>query len=174
MKKNAIWRAGLWYLVAFLGVALDQITKWLAVRYLKPMDTLPLWKNVLHLTYATNRGAAFSILADRRWVFMSVSVLSIVLLAALVWYFRRGSAPFCLSLSMLLGGGVGNMIDRVMLGYVVDFIDFRAIHFAIFNVADCFVCIGCALLLIDVLFLDKRQGKTLPDAEQKEEEKHVG
>lgn len=134
-------------IVAFT-VAADQLTKYLAIKYLTAVDTVPLIKDILHLTYVENTGAAFGMMKDKRWVFMTVSVVAIFAIAWILWMYGRELVFASVCLSMVLGGGIGNMIDRVMLGYVVDFIDFRAINFAVFNGADSFVCVGAALLII--------------------------
>lgn len=151
--------------VVLLGILADQLTKWLAVRYLRDVETVPLWRGVLHLTYVENRGAAFGILSEHRWVFLVVS--SVALVAILVYLFlsKKQSTLSTVALSMIISGGIGNMIDRILLGYVVDFIDFTLINFAVFNAADSFVCIGAALLLIAILREPgegKRQKKDTP------------
>ena len=134
-----------------LAVALDQISKALAVAYLKPIGTLPLWKDVFHLTYRINYGAAWSMFADEPWVFMSISSLAIV--AILVYYFwdKKLTPAIRYPLAMILGGGIGNMIDRIFVGYVVDFFDARFINFPVFNVADCFVTVGAFTLFFVIL-----------------------
>ena len=139
-------------IVAFV-VAADQVTKALAVKFLQPIDTIPIIKDALHLTYAENKGAAFGILADSRWVFMSISTVAILaLLFSLYAGFMRGGLTLStISICLIAGGGIGNMIDRTALGYVVDFIDFRLIDFAIFNVADSAVCVGAGLLMLSVV-----------------------
>ena len=111
---------------------LDQLSKYLTVLYLKPVGTFPILQDALHLTYVENRGAAFGMLADSRWVFMVVSAVSIVALSVYLIRKKPKSRLLCLSLAFVIGGGIGNMIDRVALGYVVDMIDFRLIHFAVF------------------------------------------
>ena len=145
-------REGLVYTaIILLGIGLDQLTKWLAVRFLAPVDTVPLIKDALHLTYVENRGAAFGMLADDRWVFL---VASSVLIAVLIPYLYLGLAEGRLasvSVAMIVAGGIGNMIDRLTLGYVVDFIDVRLIHFAVFNGADSFVCVGACLLALSLV-----------------------
>ena len=147
-------------IVTALAVVLDQITKALAVAYLKPIATLPLWDGVFHLTYRINYGAAWSLFADTPWVFMTVSSIAIV--GILVYYFRDKKLtpavryPLC----MILGGGIGNMIDRIFVGYVVDFLDARIIHFPVFNVADCFVTVGAFLLFFVLLSDVIREAKT--------------
>lgn len=132
-------------------VGLDQLSKWLVVTYLKGNPSVPLWDGVLHLTYVENTGAAFGMLKDHRWVFL---IFSSVAILALLYYLIRHKPTdrvtyYCLL--AIVGGGIGNMIDRVALGYVVDFIDFRLIHFAVFNVADSFVTVGAILLMVHLL-----------------------
>ncbi len=134
-------------------VALDQLTKWLAVVYLMGEPSFPLWKDVLHFTYVENTGMAFGMLKDHRWVFMVFSTVAIVALLIYLIKFRPKSMWMQVSVAMIVGGGIGNMIDRIALGYVIDFIDFTLIDFAVFNVADSFVCVGAGILIL-CLFLD--------------------
>ena len=137
--------------IVAIGILLDQLTKWLAVRFLEPIDTCPLLEGVLHLTYAENRGAAFGMLANNRWIFLIVSSVAIL---AMIGYLFSGLSEGKLagiSLAMLISGGIGNMIDRVALGYVVDFFDFTLINFAVFNVADIFVTVGACCLILSLL-----------------------
>ena len=151
-----------WLILTALTVAADQLTKYLAVKFLKPVDTVPLIDGVLHLTYLENRGAAFGMLKDHRWIFMVTSTIAIaaVLVFMMVGYKKHYSPLLYTGLAMIAGGGVGNMIDRTLLGYVVDFIDFRLINFAIFNVADSFVCVGAVVVVIWVIMSDIREKKT--------------
>lgn len=136
-------------LAIILGsVCLDQLTKWLAVVYLQGEPSFPLWKGVLHLTFVKNEGAAFGILSNHRWVFMLVSTVAIIGLTVYLFRFCRMDKWAKVSFAMMIGGGIGNMIDRVLLGYVVDFIDFTLINFAVFNVADSFVTVGAGILIV--------------------------
>ena len=146
----------IWLAVIIVTVFLDQLTKYLTVLHLKPIDTLPIIEDVFHFTYVENTGAAFGSLKDARWVFMIVSSVAIVaILGYMVWrtYIKKNPLPWveALSLTLIVGGGIGNMIDRTLLGYVVDMIDFRLIDFAVFNVADSFVCIGAGLMILSLL-----------------------
>jgi signal peptidase II len=144
-----------------VGILADQLTKLLAVVHLSEISTFPLWKGVFHLTYVENRGAAFGMLAEHRWIFMVVS--SVAILALLAWLvLSKDLRPLSvISLSMIASGGIANMIDRMRLGYVVDFFDFTLIDFAVFNVAYCFVCIGAGILaLAMVLDLVREKKKT--------------
>lgn len=145
----------LWIAVCFAVILADQLTKLLARIYLKPVGDAPLIKGVLHLTYVENRGAAFGILSDSRWVFM---LLSCVAVGAMIIYtaVRRKTLSDMggAALSLIIGGGIGNLIDRAVIGYVTDFINFEFIHFAVFNIADSAVCVGAVLLIIYVIFFD--------------------
>ena len=119
----------LWLIPIALSVILDQITKYLAITNLKPIDTVPLIEDVIHLTYLENRGAAFGILKDHRWVFMVTSTLAVIaIIVFMMAFYKKHFSPLLyLGLALIAGGGIGNMIDRISLGYVVDFIDFRLI-----------------------------------------------
>ena len=144
----------LMYAAIILGIILvDQLTKWLAVKYLMPIDTQPIIEGVIHLTYLENRGAAFGMLAGAPWVFNTFSVVAIVAILLYLYLGHADTRLYAIPLCMIAGGGIGNMIDRTMLGYVVDFIDFRLINFAVFNGADSFVCVGAGLLIL-ALVLD--------------------
>lgn len=178
--------------IILFGIGLDQITKYLAVTSL-PIDAsedVKVWEGVFHIRCISNDGAAFGMLDDHRWIFMTVStVVIIAVLAFLVIRFRRIPLLLGIALSMVVSGGIGNMIDRIALGYVVDFIYFVPIDFPCFNVADSFVCIGSALMFICVLFMpdtDKKSAEAqtpvaesvtetdAPDGEETAEEKAAG
>lgn len=152
-KKRSPLEYFLYTGIIILGIILDQLTKWLSVTFLAKVNTVPLISGVLHLTYVENRGAAFGMLSGHRYVFM---ILSTVMIVGLLIYLYMGLAEnklYAISISMIISGGIGNMIDRIALGYVVDFIDFRLINFAVFNGADSFVCVGAGLLVL-ALILD--------------------
>ena len=129
------------------AIALDQLTKWLTVTCLEYRETVPLWQDVFHFTYERNEGAAFGMLSDHRWVFMVISTVAIIGLLIYLFRFTPKSKIMQISLAMIAGGGIGNMIDRVYLGYVIDFIDVRLINFAVFNIADSFVTVGAFLFM---------------------------
>ena len=160
-KKSVI----LYLLIIALGIYLDQITKRLAVELLKPIHDFPLIEGVFHLTYSENRGAAFGILSNDRWVFMTFSTVMILALCVYLFYPKKQTGRlFSLAIAIIVAGGIGNMIDRVSLGYVVDFFYFKLINFAIFNVADVFVCVGAGLLVLAVLL------ETVDEIRKKKEE----
>ena len=143
---------------AALLVAADQLMKYWANTSLSQVDTLPLIDGVLHLTYHQNYGAAFSILQGKR-VFL-LAFTGIMLLAILVLLLSRRIQNRLLtaSLSLILSGGVGNLLDRLLRdgGFVVDYIDFRLIHFPVFNLADICVCVGTGLLIMYVFLAEGR------------------
>lgn len=138
-------------IVIVLAIGIDQLSKYLVTANLKDIGTLPLIEDVFHFTYVENRGAAFGMLADHRWVFMVLSVLGIAALIAWLVIEKPKSLWLKLAVSLIIGGGIGNMIDRVLLGYVIDFIDCRFINFYVFNIADSCVCVGCALFMLTVI-----------------------
>jgi signal peptidase II len=151
------------------GIIIDQFTKWLAVKYLIPVGSVPLIKfgdvQVLNLTYVENTGAAFGMLKNAPWVFNTVSVVAIIVMLGYLFLGHAQTKLTGISLAMLVSGGIGNMIDRATLHYVVDFIDFRLINFAVFNGADAFVCVGAGMLVLALILEMKEEAKKL--AEQK-------
>lgn len=141
----------IWLCVIAASVIADQVTKLLTVANLTEGQSVALIPEVLHFTYVQNEGAAFGMLADHRWVFMVISSVAIVALGIYLWKFRPESAWACTALSLIIGGGIGNMIDRVRLPYVIDMIDFCAfpsLWMWVFNVADACVCVGAGILLV--------------------------
>lgn len=156
------------FLIIIIIIAADQLTKRWAFNVLRHLETIPIIKNVLHLTYAENTGAAFSILKGHRWIFIAVSSFALLVIFYLL-FIRRISHPLAvISLSMIAGGGIGNMIDRVSAGYVIDMVDFRLINFAIFNLADSFITIGAILFALVFLtnqnILNKRPNTSKSNA----------
>ena len=144
----------LFYCLFIAGIVVaDQVTKILVVQ------NIPLYANVqaipglFHLTYVQNTGAAFSSMEGMRWVFVAIFVVLTVLL--LLEYFKKPMPfrPFerwCIA--AIYGGGLGNVIDRIFLGYVVDMIELDFMRFAVFNVADIFITCGCAALIVSLFF----------------------
>ena len=141
----------LWIILLVLIIFADQLSKWLVVAYLQGKESVYLIKGVLRFTYVENDGAAFGMLDDHRWVFL---VLSTVMIIALIFYivkYKPSSKWVMTSLILIVGGGIGNMIDRILLGYVIDFIDFCAFPNLwrwVFNIADSAVCVGTFMLSV--------------------------
>ena len=153
-------------LIPVICIVLDQIVKYWAATDLQARGTIPLWEGVFHLTYCENTGAAFSMFSDNRWVFMVFSVIAMMIMTYLLVKFHGRHWLLSVSLAAVLGGGIGNMIDRGLSGYVVDFLDFQVMKFAVFNVADIFVTCGSVALAVYILFIEPKVEKRLQ--EQKE------
>jgi len=159
LKKQKIIEYVIYSVIIAVGIGLDQLTKLLAVKYLEPVSTVPIIKDVLHLTYVTNDGMAFGMLDDQRWIFMSVSVIMIAVLGYLLYSGKLENKLYKISVAMIISGGIGNMIDRIVLGEVIDFVDFRIINFAVFNFADSVVCVGAGLLVLALVLDIAREAK---------------
>ena len=132
-------------------VILDQISKYIVVANLGLHESIEIIPGILRFTYIQNDGAAFGSMDEHRWVFMTLSTVMILAIIVLILIWDKPKPTFYVGASMALGGGIGNMIDRIAYGYVVDFIDFCAfpeIWHWIFNGADSFVCVGAAILAI--------------------------
>ena len=141
----------IWIAIIAGAVALDQVTKLLVINFLDKNEPFIVINGIFRFSYVENRGAAFGSFSDNRWVFMIISTVTILALLIYMWKFRPDSRLACTALSFIIGGGIGNMIDRIYLGYVVDFIDFYAFPNLwkwVFNVADSFVCIGAAMMIL--------------------------
>ena len=143
-------------LFAGLVAAADQFTKYLVMQNLGLYEEVTLVPGVLGLTHVRNQGAAFSSFQGMRWLFLLI--FAVFTLALLYEYFRKpmpfaGVERWCLA--AIYGGGLGNVIDRVRLGYVVDMLETLFMEFPVFNLADCFICCGCVLLMVRLAFFNK-------------------
>lgn len=134
-------------------IVLDQVTKILAYNSLQGSEEITFIPHFLGFTYVKNEGAAFGILANSRWVFMLFSTIAIIAMIYLLVNNKKSHPLFLISLSMLIGGGIGNMIDRIARGYVIDFLKFLFVNFPVFNIADCFVTVGATILAIYLIFI---------------------
>jgi signal peptidase II len=142
-------------IIFLFSIVSDQLTKLWAIDVLKDGESIKLIGNFLRFTYAENKGAAFSILQNQLWFFIIATVVMLGILGYM-FFMTKNLTPFSrLSISMIAGGAIGNFIDRLRLGYVVDFIDVRFgsfYNFPIFNIADSFVVCGTILMIILILF----------------------
>ena len=139
-------------------VLLDIVSKYLTLQLLVPLGReVVVIPKVLNFCYVENTGAAFGILKDHRWIFMTLSVLLIAILIVVLKTSKIDHILFKVSISMILGGGIGNMIDRIFVGHVVDFIKAAFIDFPVFNIADSAVVLGTAALAVYFIFFDKPQ-----------------
>lgn len=134
-----------------VGVGLDQLTKYLVVSNMALHESIDIIPGVFRFTYIQNDGAAFGSLDNARWVFMVLSIVAIIGILVYMFWKKPQDKLMLSALILIVSGGIGNMIDRIALGYVIDFIDFCAfpkIWMWVFNVADSFVCIGAGLLIL--------------------------
>lgn len=161
----------LFLLVTAGVVILDQITKLIVIKCVAEGTVAFGVNGLFHLVHIKNEGAAFGMLADHPWIFQVLSVLAIIAIGVYVFISTRAkknSLLKLLSLGFIAGGGIGNMIDRIAFGKVTDFIDLDFLHFslfghrfdfAVFNVADSFVTVGCVMLIIYVIIDEIRTTK---------------
>lgn len=140
-------------------IGLDQLVKYWAVQVLQPVSSISMIDGVFSLTYLENRGAAFSILQNQVW---PLALIGVVIVGIIFWAIHTKKVTEPLGkwgLYCIIGGALGNMIDRVLRGYVVDMFDFQLIHFPVFNVADILVCVGVGLFCLYVLFFSEKEEK---------------
>lgn len=150
----------IYFFVILAVCVLDQLTKVWALDFLSEVSSKTVIDGVLDFTFVKNDGMAFGLLGDHRWVFMVLSTVGILAMLAYLIYLKGNGKLFCFSLSLVIGGGIGNMFDRVALGYVVDFIDvtlFGKYWTWVFNVADSAICIGAVLLMLAVILEEKKK-----------------
>ena len=159
----------LFFLLSVVLVAADQITKALAVAYLKPVTTFPIIRDVLHLTYSENTGAAFSILNGFRWGFVILAVIVCGVVIYLNAARKIESKLFYVASILIVSGAIGNVIDRIATGAVVDFIDFRLINFPVFNFADICLTVGVVLLFVFFLFFYGKEKKVAKEEAENDE-----
>ena len=162
-----------YFFIILFVCALDQFTKLyamdfianstgLTVETLRQGASVPIIDKVLNFTYIENDGMSFGLLDDKRWIFMSLSVIGILLMIGYLIYIKGKEKMLSFALALVIGGGIGNMFDRISLGYVVDFIDVCCFDFWMwtFNVADSAICIGAGFVIL-ALLLDYKQEKKL-------------
>lgn len=146
------------YILIMIGaIALDQLVKYLVVRGMALGESIPVIDGIFHITRFHNTGAAFSSFEGQRVLLIALPLVLIAAGLIYMWRHKSENRLLLASIAMIIGGGIGNLIDRVLLGYVVDMFDFRV--FPIFNVADSFVMVGCILLCVYVLFFSDSNRK---------------
>ena len=145
----------LFYVIAIVLIVMDQLSKFATIKWLKPIGTITVVEGIFDLNYVENRGAAFGIMQNQRWIFIC---LTIIITLALIFYkakYKPKDKVLNTSICLLVSGAIGNLIDRIFRGYVVDMLEVTFINYPVFNVADCFVVIGAVLLSIYILFIYK-------------------
>jgi len=150
-------------LVAIVVAVADQVTKWAIVEWVPLYGNVPL-NSFMNLTHQKNSGAAFSFLADaggwQRWFLAALASVVSVVIAVWLWRIRNaGQTVLSAGLALVLGGAIGNLVDRILLGHVTDFIQvwFGSWAFPSFNVADAGISVGAVLLIVDALFFSGRE-----------------
>ncbi|MDR3579185.1 MAG: signal peptidase II [Oryzomonas sp.] len=148
--------------IAIVGLVADQLTKLYIDRSMQMFQSIPVIDGLFNITYVRNKGAAFSFLSQASWrlpFFIAISAVAAVVIVIAFNRLRNDQRLAQVSLAMIFSGAVGNLIDRVRRGEVVDFLDvyWRAYHWPAFNVADSLICVGVALLALDMLREEQRQ-----------------
>ncbi len=149
-----------YYILALIILILDQWTKWIVVTQMELRQQIPIIENLLYFTSHRNKGAAFGILQGQMWLFFIVTVVVVVFVVYYMNKYAKESKLLGISLGLVLGGAIGNFIDRLFRGEVVDFIDVYIFtyDFAIFNVADMALVIGVGILMVQI-FLEERNAR---------------
>ena len=150
---------GILIVFSVLIVVIDQVSKYLTVANIALGEAVPAIPGLFQLTYLKNTGMAFSLLEGGRWFFLVMTAVAFVLMFVAVKKKWINHPVGLWALASIAGGAVGNLIDRVRLGYVIDMIEVTFVDFAVFNIADSFVVIGAILLVIYAFFFDKAEEK---------------
>ncbi|MGL5694340.1 MAG: signal peptidase II [Peptostreptococcaceae bacterium] len=143
-------------LIIVLLIGLDQLSKYWALNYLKEAGSIPVIENIFHLTYVENRGAAFGMFQNNQMIFVVVALIASIVG---LYYLHTKKVHLIgkVGILLIISGAIGNLIDRVRLGFVVDYFDFRIIWEYVFNVADVFVVVGTILLCVYILFFEDKE-----------------
>jgi signal peptidase II len=147
------------YIIAFIIILLDQITKWLIVKELEIGEKIEVIKNIIDITSYRNRGAAWGMLQNQMWLFYGITLIVIIGIVFYLQKYAKNQLLLGISLSLMLGGAIGNFIDRLFRHEVVDFVQvyIGSYDFPIFNLADSALCVGVIFLIIDVLVDGKKE-----------------
>ncbi len=144
-----------YYLIILAALVLDRVTKYIVDSNMQVGQTVPVIENVFHFTYIQNQGAAFS-MWQQQWIILIGFPLVIIAVCLVLIFIKRKiwNRLILTSISFICAGGIGNLIDRISQGYVIDMFDFRV--FPVFNIADIFVCVGCGLMVLDVVLSERK------------------
>lgn len=148
----------MYYLIALVVIAIDQFTKWLIVKNMELGESIPIIDNVLYITSHRNTGAAWGMLKGQMWFFYIITVIFVIGVIYYIQKYGKQDKFLGLSLALILGGAIGNFIDRVWRKEVVDFIHtyIFSYNFPVFNIADSALCVGVALIMIQTLLEGKK------------------
>lgn len=143
-------------LIIAILIGLDQLSKYWVLNYLQEIGSIPVIQNVFHLTYVENRGAAFGMFQNNQMIFVVVAIVASIF-GLCYLHTKKMHSIGKVGIMLIISGAIGNLIDRVRLGFVVDYFDFRIIWEYVFNVADVFVVVGTAMLCIYILFFEGKE-----------------
>ncbi len=146
----------IYFLIGMAMLVLDFVTKRWALGVLKEVGSIPVLDGIFHLTYVENRGAAFGLFQNSQVIFVIVSIIALGGIFFVAKIYKNRSRILNFGLAFLAAGALGNMIDRLFYGFVVDFFDFCLINFPVFNVADICVCVAAGLLVVFVAFIEEK------------------
>lgn len=154
-----------WGILSLLIIAIDALSKYIVSSNMNLYQSIPLIKGVFSITFVKNTGASFGVFQGGRWFFIAITLLMMGFIVGYTIKKKEKNKLYLLSASFIVGGGIGNLIDRIITGEVVDFFDFCLINFAIFNVADCFIVVGVILMLIYCLLEEIKEKRAKRDGE---------
>lgn len=143
------------FLIALVLIGIDQATKYAVVEFVKPVGEIGVIKNFLELTYLENRGAAFGLFQNHRWLFISLTIVGVIAFILILFLYKRHNFFSYTAITLIIAGGVGNLIDRIAFGYVIDFVHFDFFGY-IFNFADACITVGAIFLIIAIFTVDKK------------------
>jgi len=148
----------IYYVIALFVIAIDQISKWLIVKNMELGTSIPIIDNVLYITSHRNRGAAWGILENKMWFFYIITVIFVAFIVFYMKKYAKTDRLLGISLGLILGGAIGNFIDRVFRQEVVDFIHVYifSYNYPVFNIADSALCIGVVLIIIQTVLEGKK------------------
>ncbi len=155
--------------ISILVVVFDQLSKTIVSTNMEVGDSIVIIEKVLSFTYVRNEGAAWGILSDHRWIFLVLTALAIIAIPIITYKLRGFGYFFAIAMSLIWGGAIGNMIDRLFIGSVVDFIEVTFIEYPVFNIADSCVVIGGIMLFIYLVFINKTLFRSEKKKDKKEE-----
>lgn len=145
----------IWIIVIISSVIIDQLTKYLVSHSFELGECREIIGGILNFRYVRNEGAAWGMFSDSRWVFILITSVALIVMPIILYKYRKLHFMFGFSLSLVIGGAIGNMIDRIFAGSVVDFIEAAFINFPVFNFADCCVTVGAIIMFVYLIFIDK-------------------
>jgi signal peptidase II len=143
-----------YYVIALFVLLIDQWTKWMVVRRMEWGESIPVIDHFFYITSHRNRGAAFGMLQNQQWLFILVTLVVVAMILYSLWKRKKEKPWLSFSFALILGGAIGNLLDRIRTGEVVDFLHFflRSYAFPVFNLADTMIVVGIGILVITHLF----------------------